>query len=86
MFIDNQDRGSDINELTMALMVGTFNVDPAMQTLNINTGATTFMGTITSSNVYGMNSGDQDLSPYMLVSGATTGATSQSQVLDWRSH
>lgn len=36
LFVDNQDRTTAGNELTKSLIVGTFNADPALQTLYVN--------------------------------------------------
>lgn len=66
-YLDNQPRGSNANEKIQSLMYGTFNADPALQTLQIN-------ATVTTKNLSGTNTGDQDLGilPQTTVTATTT--------------
>ena len=62
-YLDNQGRGNNTAEKTSGLMFGTFNSNPALQTLAINAAVTTpytiaAAGAITGSNLSGTNTGD----------------------------
>ena len=57
LFIDNQDRGSSENEETNALITGTFDLSPLNQTININAGVSTFLGSVTAQSFIGDGSG-----------------------------
>jgi hypothetical protein len=74
-YVDNQQRSGVVMDRTGALLYGTFDIDPSVQTLTINAsttiaqeltvlgiGTSSFAGYLSATNLSGVNSGDVALS------------------------
>lgn len=74
-YVDNQDRANTAGDKAKALLYGTFNATAASQTLAINAGAVTMLGTLTGVTQLTASSGTTTPSGVFNSTGAGSGGT-----------
>lgn len=81
LIIDNQDRGSEVNEAAKCLIYGVFDADETLQTLRFNAGISSSTKTITASaddtDVTGVNTVFINITGDIVLGGLTGGVNGQ---------